>query len=119
MMYIDTSVLAAYYCPESLSRRVQVRLDQLDAPVISPLVELELHSALALKVRNRELVEADAGRILSVFQVHLADAYYPGRADRTTASTRWLGRGSAASERPCARWTPCIWRRPSQMSWHC
>lgn len=76
MTYIDTSVLAAYYCPESLSRKVESRLSRIDAPVISPLVELELHSAVAFKVRRRELAEADGRRILSQFQLHLTDGYY-------------------------------------------
>ncbi len=76
MAYIDTSVLAAYYCPEALSRKVQARLAQLDEPVISPLVELELHSAVAQKVRAAEMSEADGRRILALFRVHLADGYY-------------------------------------------
>ena len=76
MTYIDTSVLAAYYCPEAFSRKVQARLGRLDTPAISPLVELELYSAVAMKTRVREFNEADARRILSLFQVHLADGYY-------------------------------------------
>jgi predicted nucleic acid-binding protein len=76
MTYVDTSVLAAYYCPETLSRNVQAHLGQLDTPAISELVELELYSAVAMKIRVRELSEADARRILSLFQVHLADGYY-------------------------------------------
>jgi predicted nucleic acid-binding protein len=76
MAYVDTSILAAYYCPETLSRKAQARLGQLDRPTISPLVTMELHSAVAAKARHRELTEADARRILSLFQVHLANDYY-------------------------------------------
>ena len=86
---------------------------QLDAPVISPLVELELHSALTPKVRNRELVEADAGRILSVFQVHLADGYYrlvSIEPREYQVARTWIG----SSEHRCGRWTPSTWRQPLQ-----
>jgi hypothetical protein len=53
MSDIDTSVQAAYYCSDTLSRKVQDRLGRIDTPAISALVELELHSAVALKVRPR------------------------------------------------------------------
>jgi len=76
MAYLDTSILAAYYCPERLSRKVQEILAQLSGPAISPLVELELSSAVAQKVRNRELRARDGHRILSLFKVHLADGLY-------------------------------------------
>ena len=76
MHYLDTSVLAAYYCPEPLSNKVQKALGELSEPTISPLVELELHSALATKVRSREMDAASAGQIASMFQVHLADGRY-------------------------------------------
>lgn len=76
MSYIDTSILAAYYCPESLSAAVQKTLGKIKQPFISPLVELELYSAVAAKVRAREL-EATAGRrILDLFKKHLADGCY-------------------------------------------
>ena len=76
MAYLDTSVLAAYYCPERLSTKVQKILAKLCGPAISPLVELELSSAVAQKVRSRELSATDGNRVLSVFQVHLADGLY-------------------------------------------
>ena len=71
MIYIDTSVLAAYYCPEPLSERVQRVLAEEGERAISSLVELELVSALARKVRRREMRRADAHRILAAFQSHL------------------------------------------------
>ncbi len=76
MIFVDTSVLVAFYCPEARSGIVQTRLTHLRSPVISSLIQLEVHSAVAMKVRSRELVEADAHQILSLFQVHLADGYY-------------------------------------------
>ena len=76
MSYLDTSVLAAYYCPETLSKKVQKALSGLSEPTISPLVELEFHSALAIKVRHREMDAATAGQVASMFHVHLADGRY-------------------------------------------
>jgi uncharacterized protein len=76
MAYLDTSVLTAYYCPERLSSVVQREIGGDADPVISSLVELELHSALALKVRMKELEAADASRMLSTFRVHVADGVF-------------------------------------------
>jgi predicted nucleic acid-binding protein len=55
--YVDTSILAAYYCPEPLSERAEQRLRELRPPTISWLTGVELHSALAKKVRMNELAE--------------------------------------------------------------
>ncbi len=93
MHYLDTSVLAAYYCPEALSGKVQKVVSTLGGPTISPLVELELHSALSLKVRARELDVTTAQRILAMFQVHLSDGRYamvPIGAREYALSRQWL-----------------------------
>jgi predicted nucleic acid-binding protein len=76
LIYIDTSVLAAYYCPELLSTWAERALRLHSQPAISSLVEVELVSALARKVRAREMLPADAQRIHAVFQVHLAQGLY-------------------------------------------
>lgn len=76
MIYVDTSVLAAYYCPEPLSERAQRALAKESERAISPLVELELVSALARKVQNREMPRADAHRVLAAFQSHLKQGVY-------------------------------------------
>ena len=70
MLYIDTSVLAAYYCPEPLSELAETKLRGTASLVISDLTELELCSAIARKVRSGELPRQDAIRILSEFQTH-------------------------------------------------
>ncbi len=69
--YIDTSLLAAYYCPEELSDRVQAFLAKQVKPAISYLTEVELSSAVSRKVRMGELSQADGTRILSKFQSHI------------------------------------------------
>ena len=48
-MYIDTSVLVAYYCPETISDRVESMLLDMEKTAISPLTEVELVSALSGK----------------------------------------------------------------------
>jgi uncharacterized protein with PIN domain len=72
MAYIDTSVLVAYYCPEPLSKPAQQAIRRADPPTISPLVELELYSAVAAKVRSGDLDEAAAVRIITLLARHLA-----------------------------------------------
>ena len=76
MAYIDTSVLVAYYWPEALSRAAQVEIRRTAGPSISPLSELEFVSALALKIRTREMNMESARRILSTFRQHRADGVY-------------------------------------------
>ena len=69
--YIDTSVLVAYYCPETLSEQVQTFLEAQLRPAVSDLTEVELFSAVARKVRMEELSPADGNRILSKYSSHL------------------------------------------------
>jgi len=93
MHYIDTSVLTAYYCPEPRSARVQRLLGKLDGPTISPLVEVELYSAVSRKARAGELDPSDARRIFAQFQAHLSEPRYHlvpiGSAEYTLARD-WL-----------------------------
>jgi len=94
MAYIDPSVLAAYYCPEPRSDRVQRVLAGLDARVISPLVEVELCSAVAAKVRTRELDATSGRRVLELFRQHLADGAFgvvPVGAAQYRLAGDWLG----------------------------
>ena len=55
MIYIDTSILAAYYCPEPLSSQAQRALRESVERAISPLAELELTSAIARKVPTHQM----------------------------------------------------------------
>jgi hypothetical protein len=76
LIYVDTSVLAAYYCPEPLSGQAQRALAQEYERAISSLVELEFVSAIAGKVRAHEMRRGDAHRILAAFQSHLEQGIY-------------------------------------------
>jgi predicted nucleic acid-binding protein len=84
VFYIDTSVLAAYYCPEPLSELAETKLRGSASLLISDLTELELCSAIARKARSGELPRQDAMRIFSEFQSH-ADT---GRFRRHSLSTQ-------------------------------
>ncbi len=76
MIYIDTSVLVAYYCPETLSNQVETILVNTDRPAISQLTEVELISALAQKTRERALFQESANEILSLFNTHIDQKSY-------------------------------------------
>jgi uncharacterized protein len=76
LTYIDTSVLAAYYCPEPLSALAQKALQGTRERAISWLVEVELASAIARKARSRQMRRSDALRILTAFQSHLEEGFY-------------------------------------------
>ena len=76
MAYIDTSVLVACYYPEPLSAAAQQAVGEGEGPAISPLTQVEVSSALALKVRIGEMDTGTAGRILSTFRHHVAQARF-------------------------------------------
>ena len=70
-VYVDTSVLVAFYVPEPLSTQAEDVLRAEGAPVVSDLTDVELFSALARKVRGKEMVAADAARVRALYTSHL------------------------------------------------
>ena len=76
MIYLDTSILVAYYCPESLSEQVEQLLRTQVRPALSELVEVELFSAVARKVREGGLTSVDAKRLMTQFLTHVQDGLY-------------------------------------------
>ena len=94
MVYLDTSVLAAYYCPEALSAKAEQAIRRRGRPAISFLVEVEFASAVARKVREGALSKADAARIVGQLNVHLAAGYYERLAidgSHYEIARDWLG----------------------------
>jgi hypothetical protein len=75
-VYIDTSVLVAYYCPEPLSEKAEAFLTAHIQPAISALTELELFSAISRKVRTKEMKRKDAGRVVARFLADVDNVYY-------------------------------------------
>lgn len=76
MIYLDTSVLVAYYCPEPLSPGAERVVRASVLPSVSDLTEVEFLSALSRKVRARELRLPDATRIAAEFHAHLDEHLY-------------------------------------------
>jgi len=72
MYYVDTSVLAAYYCPERLSGKAEEFICAAGRPAISNLTRLELFSALSRKVREG-MAPKDGNRIIRQFEYHLTE----------------------------------------------
>jgi len=93
-MYIDTSLLVPYYCPEALSRVAERTLRGDPRPAISDL-EIEFFSALARKVRVREMSAADATRTGERLLDHLQAGLYARIAVQRRhyeAARGWLAR---------------------------
>ena len=72
MYYVDTSVLAAYYCPEPLSGKAEDALRSTNRPAISHLTRLEFFSALSRKIREG-MAPPDGNRIIRQFEYHLVE----------------------------------------------
>ncbi len=95
MTYVDTSVLAAYYCPEALSEQAEAAILEGVPPLISQLVEVELQSAVARRIREGTLVKEDGLEILTRFRLHLDSGCYsrlPIEASHYDIAGSWIGR---------------------------
>jgi predicted nucleic acid-binding protein len=60
LIYLETSVLAAFYVPEPLSAKAERAVRSEAKPAISELTELEFFSAVARKVRSGGLARPTA-----------------------------------------------------------
>ncbi len=76
MYYLDTSVLAAFYLPEPMSPKVQRFYSRSDEIAISGLSEVEFHSAIARRVRMKELTRDDALRVLARLKTDMSNGVY-------------------------------------------
>ena len=95
MVYLDTSVLAAYYCPEAASAKAEKAILRSSRPAISALVEVEFYSAVARKIREGTLSTADATLIVTQFGVHVETGCYerlPIEAMHYEMARDWIGR---------------------------
>jgi predicted nucleic acid-binding protein len=93
MAYLDTSVLVAYYCPEAISEAAEKMILDDRQPAVSALTEVELVSALARKVRERELSRENANHVLTEFQSHLNQFLFkriPLERDHYSVAFNWL-----------------------------
>ena len=76
MDYFDTSVLAAYYCPEPNSPAAEKIILHSENPAVSDLTELELASALSRKIREKSITREDGGKIIALFQSHVSQGLF-------------------------------------------
>ncbi len=93
MIYIDTSILVAFYCPEKISDQVEDILVRTSSRAISQLTEVELTSALARKIRENALFPEDALAILSIFRSHVDDKsyqYLPIQPKHFSTAMNWI-----------------------------
>jgi uncharacterized protein len=75
-LYVDTSVLVAFYVPEPLSEEVERLLTAADDVVLSWLVEVEFASAISRKVRTGEMSAENGGLVLEELASHVAQGLY-------------------------------------------
>lgn len=75
-VYLDTSVVVAYYVPEQNSERVQALFGEIGRPIISELVDLEILAALAFRVRTGDLDTEYARRVENLYGEHLEAELY-------------------------------------------
>lgn len=71
IFYLDTSALVPAYVPERRSGLIAERLAGAESIYLSQLAEVEFLSALALKVRSRQMDRKDAERAAKVFARHM------------------------------------------------
>jgi predicted nucleic acid-binding protein len=94
MVYVDTSVLVAYYCPEPLSEKVETFITAQSKLTISALTEIEMFSALSRKVREKAMDRHDAGRVTAKFISHLDGHYFtyvPVETHHFRLARDWIG----------------------------
>jgi len=93
-VYVDTSLLTAYYCPERDSALVQSYLSSGIDIAISRLTETEFASALSKNVRTRELASGDARRVLEVFDAHVGNGGSPNIDSMHSVRIRGIARSA-------------------------
>jgi len=71
MIYLDTSILTSYYCPEPNSDLVEEIILQTHNPSISSLVDVEFISAISRKIREGNLTIPNSNRIIGKYQSHV------------------------------------------------
>jgi predicted nucleic acid-binding protein len=96
MVYFDTSVLVAYYCPEAISGQVEKKIRKIKQPAISPLTEVELVSAISRKIREKGLSREDGNRVIGRFQSHIKNRLFRN-GDEITSPSRRIDLGQICS----------------------
>lgn len=93
MIYLDTSVLVAYYCFEPDSEIVEKVITKTKGPTISQLTEVELISAISKKVRDKSLAQMDGNRIITRFESHIGKQLFrwvPVQHEHYQIAKNWI-----------------------------
>ncbi|MGE3154837.1 MAG: type II toxin-antitoxin system VapC family toxin [Nitrospiraceae bacterium] len=93
-VYVDVSVIAAYYCPEPLSLVAERTLRSVAAPTISVLTLVEFASAVSRKIREKSLSRESGVRVMAQFEAHVEEGYYDVlslKARDYRLAKSWLG----------------------------
>ena len=94
MLYVDTSVLVAFYIPEAKSEKAENLLTRKEQFAISSLTEVEFNSAVSRRVRMKEISREIGHCIIAQFNVHLKDRRYylfPVMQREYELARDWLG----------------------------
>lgn len=94
MIYLDTSILVSYYCPETTSNSVEKIILKTNQPAISLLTEVEFVSAISKKIREKSLSRADGEKILGEFQLHSKQQLFqwiPVYPEHYEIAKSWIG----------------------------
>lgn len=76
-IYLDTSVLAPIYVPETFTEEILVYLSEITTKIyISRLTETELYSAIAMKLRTKKISKIQSVEVIDSFQEDLDTLVY-------------------------------------------
>ena len=76
MNFIDTSVVVAYLCPEPLHGRAVRAMSGARGRLVSPLVRVEVASALSLKARTGEMDDKSARLVANELSRQIDDGVF-------------------------------------------
>lgn len=95
MIYLDTSVLVSYYCPETVSDAVEKIIIKTQQPAISLLTEVEFVSAISKKIRDKKMSVIDGEKVLGEFQLHSKQQFFqwiPIHREHYEIAKSWIAR---------------------------
>lgn len=75
-MFLDTSIVIAYYLPETYSQQAQTYYNQNFRPVISNFVALETASVFSRLVRTNSITIEIARQVSETFLKHMDEGIY-------------------------------------------
>jgi predicted nucleic acid-binding protein len=93
VLYLDSSVLVAFYVPEATSAKADALIRSSTGLLVSDLAEVEVFSVLGRKIRKNELPQLAAHRVASIFATHLAGGFFdrmPLEHSHFVQASSWL-----------------------------